>query len=126
MKIDAVGVTSSDFKKTVEFYSILGFSFPEFKTDEDHLEAITSPGSVRLMLDSKKLFTEINGEEPQPGNHSVFALLYDSAEEVNTAAKKISEAGFVIIKEPWDAFWGQRYAVVQDPDGFKIDLFAAL
>ncbi len=28
--------------------------------------------------------------------------------------------------EPWDAFWGMRYAVVRDPDGTPVDLFAAL
>ena len=27
---------------------------------------------------------------------------------------------------PWDAFWGQRYATVLDPDGNAVDLFAAL
>ncbi len=30
------------------------------------------------------------------------------------------------VKEPWDAFWGQRYAVIADPDGNTVDLFAAL
>lgn len=29
-------------------------------------------------------------------------------------------------KAPWDAFWGQRYAVVVDPDGNLVDLFADL
>ena len=28
--------------------------------------------------------------------------------------------------EPWDAVWGQRYAVVHDPDGNPVDLYAAL
>ena len=27
---------------------------------------------------------------------------------------------------PWDAFWGQRYAVVLDPDGNVVNLFAPL
>ena len=27
---------------------------------------------------------------------------------------------------PWDAFWGQRYAQVKDPDGNVVDLFAPL
>jgi uncharacterized glyoxalase superfamily protein PhnB len=36
------------------------------------------------------------------------------------------EAGFHGEKEPWDAFWGHRYAQLQDPDGVGIDLFAAL
>ena len=29
-------------------------------------------------------------------------------------------------KEPWDAFWGQRYAQIHDPDGNVVDLFAPL
>jgi len=29
-------------------------------------------------------------------------------------------------EEPWDAFWGQRYAIVRDPDGNGVDLFAPL
>jgi hypothetical protein len=28
--------------------------------------------------------------------------------------------------EPWDAFCGQRYAEVEDPDGNVVDLFAPL
>jgi uncharacterized glyoxalase superfamily protein PhnB len=30
------------------------------------------------------------------------------------------------LKAPWDAFWGQRYAFLQDPDGNRVDLFAPL
>ena len=29
-------------------------------------------------------------------------------------------------KPPWDAFWGMRYAIVHDPDGNPVDLFAPL
>ena len=34
--------------------------------------------------------------------------------------------GFDGEKEPWDAFWGQRYAQLRDPDGVPVDLYAAL
>lgn len=125
MKISAVGVATSDLKKTVEFYTLLGFEFPEFKGDEDHLEPKPTDG-IRLMLDSKKLLTELLGEEPRPGNASAFAIEYDSPAEVDAVAEKVRQAGMAIFTEPWDAFWGQRYAVVVDPDGHKVDLFAAL
>jgi len=125
-KIDAVGVASSDFTKTVKFYSLLGFEFPKFKSEEDHLEAIHKDGDTRLMIDSVKLLTNILGEKPRPGNTSAFAILYKSPDEVNKAASSVSSAGFKITKEPWDAFWGQRYAIVEDPDGYRVDLFAAL
>jgi uncharacterized glyoxalase superfamily protein PhnB len=35
-------------------------------------------------------------------------------------------AGHRSHKDPWDAPWGQRYAVVLDPDGTSVDLFAPL
>ena len=40
--------------------------------------------------------------------------------------KEVKDGGFKLVKEPWDAIWGQRYAVVQDPDGYQIDLYAEL
>ena len=125
MKLDAVGVTTSNLKKTVSFYTLLGFEFPAFKDEEKHLEA-TSEGSARLMIDAKDIVKDIIGQDPQPGNHSSFAIQYDSPEEVNMVAEKVMNAGFNVIKEPWDAFWGQRYAVVEDPDGYKVDLYTAL
>jgi uncharacterized glyoxalase superfamily protein PhnB len=36
------------------------------------------------------------------------------------------DAGYEGHLEPWDAFWGQRYATVRDPDGNGVDLFAPL
>jgi uncharacterized glyoxalase superfamily protein PhnB len=45
---------------------------------------------------------------------------------VDEAFKKLTSAGFKAKKEPWDAFWGQRYASVIDPDGNAVDLFAPL
>lgn len=125
MKIDAVGVSSTNIKETVAFYKLLGFTFPKVKDGEDHMEADVQPGGIRLMIDSHKLLAEILGEQPRPGNHSAFAILYDSPAEVDAAAEKVKQAGHTVVTEPWDAFWGQRYAIVQDPDGYRVDLFAA-
>lgn len=126
MKIDAVGVASSNMAKTVDFYKLLGFQFPEFKSDEDHLEPAPGEGGVRLMIDSEKMLKDILGHAPKPGNHSAFAIKYDSPAEVDEAAAKVHAAGHKVVTEPWDAFWGQRYAIVEDPDGYKVDLFAQL
>jgi len=126
MKINAVAVASSDIKRTIEFYSLLGFEFADIKDTDQHIEPAAVDNSARLMIDSKELLEEITGEDPLPGNHSSFAIQYDSPGEIDEVCKHIREAGFEVVKEPWDAFWGQRYAVVQDPDGYKIDLYAYL
>ncbi|WP_205861634.1 VOC family protein [Planosporangium flavigriseum] len=53
------------------------------------------------------------------------AFRCDSPEEVDRTYGALTEAGYHGYKKPWDAFWGQRYAVVHDPDGNSVDLFAA-
>jgi catechol 2,3-dioxygenase-like lactoylglutathione lyase family enzyme len=126
MKIATVGVTSSNLKETVKFYTTLGFTFPDYEPDEQHLEPLTPDGSARLMIDSKELITNILGKVPQTANHSSFAIEFSSPEEVNLVAKKIAEQNYTLVKEPWDAFWGQRYAIIADPDGYMIDLYAKL
>lgn len=126
MNISAIGVTSKDLKKTVKFYETLGFVFPEFKEDEDHIESTSSKNGLRLMIDDYKIVEEIIGEKPKASNHSVFAIEADSPKDVDNMVDKLRENNYIIKKEPWDAFWGQRYAVVQDPDGYLIDIFKNL
>ncbi|MCA9485520.1 MAG: VOC family protein [Nanoarchaeota archaeon] len=125
MKLNAVGVASSDLKKTLEFYELLGFDFPELK-DEKHIEAINGENQIKLMIDSEEIIEGIIGEKPRPGNHSMFAIEYENPSEVDKIVKGVKEKGFTVVKEPWDAVWGQRYAIVSDPDGYKVDLYAFL
>ena len=42
------------------------------------------------------------------------------------ARLRLTAAGYTTRRAPWDAFWGQRYAVVVDPDGNGVDVFAGL
>ena len=126
MKIDAVAVASSDLQKSIAFYTILGFEFAELKEASEHVEAKTSKNNIRLMIDHKSIIAKIIGEEPKPGNHSSFALYFDNSSEIDQVCAKISEAGFSIVKAPWAAFWGQHYAIVADPDGYRVDLFSPL
>ncbi len=126
MKLDAVAVSTTDMAATIKFYGLLGFGFPSVEKDMQHIESTSSPNGVRLMIDHHKMLTEILGYTPQAGNHSCFAILYEKSKEVNDVALKLQQAGFELVKEPWDAFWGQRYCVVKDPDGYMSDLFAPL
>lgn len=126
MKLNAISVTSTDLEKSVQFYSLLGFAFPSFEKDKKHISSDSEEGEVRLMIDTADLIESITGSKPIPSNHSSFAILCDTASKVDEVSAKIKDVGFVVTKEPWDAFWGQRYAIVQDPDGYMIDLFAPL
>lgn len=126
IRLDAVAVSTKDMAKTVAFYKLLGFVFPSWGPDDKHVEPSAKPGEVRLMIDTAELMEELTGHPPTPPNHSSFAMLCDSPDEVNAVATTLQDAGHTLTVEPWDAFWGQRYATVKDPDGYQIDIFAEL
>ena len=50
----------------------------------------------------------------------------DTPAQVDRAWRELTASGYTGHLEPWDAVWGMRYAVVMDPDGRPVDLFAAL
>jgi uncharacterized glyoxalase superfamily protein PhnB len=63
---------------------------------------------------------------PPQGTRTALAFLCASPTEVDATYAAVLGAGFAGKREPWDAFWGQRYAQVVDPDGNVVDLFAPL
>src|SRR4051794_16825948 len=123
MKIAAVAVSATDLSRAAAFYQLLGFAFPPIEAGTLHLE---SAGGGRLMIDAAALLAELNGGPPRPGNPSGFALLFASPAEVDEAAGRVAAAGHTVVHQPFDAPWGQRYATVADPDGYRVDLFCPL
>ena len=50
----------------------------------------------------------------------------DSPAEVDRVYAELVALSSGSQLEPFDAFWGQRYATVLDPDEIRVDLYAAL
>jgi len=122
--LDAIGIVSSDVAESAKFYRMLGLDFPE--STEDHLEATTA-GGLRVMLDSVEMAKQFDPNWVQPaGKPIALAFLCSSPDEVNETHARVVAAGYRSKNEPYDAFWGQRYATVLDPDGNAVDLFAPL
>ena len=79
------------------------------------------------MLDSEDVMRSFReGWTRETGNQIGLALECGSPAEVDEVYARVTGAGFHGEKEPWDAFWGQRYAVLLDPDGVEVSLYAAL
>jgi catechol 2,3-dioxygenase-like lactoylglutathione lyase family enzyme len=122
-KLDAIGIVASDYARTRAFYGLLGIEFGE---GDDHVEA-TMPNGLRLMLDTEDVIRSFDPDWSRAtGNQLALAFACDSPTEVDETYARVVAAGFHGEKEPWDAFWGYRYAQLRDPDGVPVDLFAAL
>jgi uncharacterized glyoxalase superfamily protein PhnB len=126
-QLDAFGIVVSDMARSIAFYRRLGLDFPEGAEKESHAEA-SLPGGVRYMLDTEEVMRAFDPEwkRPSDGHMVGGAFRCDSPEEVDSVFQELLDAGASPHKEPWDAFWGQRYAQLKDPDGTVIDLYASL
>jgi catechol 2,3-dioxygenase-like lactoylglutathione lyase family enzyme len=124
-QLNAIGIVASDVARSIRFYRLLGLDVPE-TPDEGHVDTFL-PNGVRFMLDQEDVIRSFRPEwTRQAGNQIALALECDSPTDVNDVYRRVVDAGFTGEKEPWDAFWGQRYAQLLDPDGVPVDLYAAL
>lgn len=122
---DMVGIVVADIPCSIRFYRLIGLDFPD-APGEDYVEVKTSNG-YRISLNSEQLDKKLTPNWKAPsGQRVTLAFLCDSPAKVDEAHAAVVAAGHTSVKEPWDAFWGQRYAVVEDPDGAHVSLFAPL
>ena len=124
-ELNAIGIVVSETAASIRFYRLLGLDVPE-TPDEDHVDAFL-PNGVRFMLDSEEVMRSFRADwSRQTGNQLALALECGSPAEVDEVYARVTAEGFRGEKEPWDAFWGQRYALLVDPDGVEVALYAAL
>lgn len=123
IRLDMVGIVVKDMKEALDFYRVLGLEIPEKMNEDQHVEV--SQEGFRLAFDKQETAKEIYGSWEEPLGHRIeLAFLCENDESLNELYKKIIDHGYVGLREPWDAVWGQRYAIVQDPDENLISLFA--
>ncbi|MCU1344343.1 MAG: glyoxalase [Acidimicrobiia bacterium] len=127
VRLDLVGIVVADMARSLAFYRRLGLDVPADADSQPHVEA-QLPGGLRLAWDTVEVIRSFDPHwTPPTGGHGLsVAFACDSPAEVDSTYADLLAAGAAGHLEPWDAFWGMRYAVVRDPDGNSVDLFAAL
>lgn len=121
-----IDIVVADMAAAMAFYRSLGLAAPADADGAPQVQ-ITTPGGVTLGFVTEALMKETNPHWVQPvGQRVTFACRCDTPEEVDETYGRIVAAGYEGRQAPWDAFWGQRYAMVADADGNRVDLFAAI
>ena len=127
--LDAVGVIVSDLGRSVRFYRLLGAPFPEGAEQSEHGHAEAQlAGGFRLLLDTEATVASFDPAWTPPDGEPRASLAFRCASpaEVDQLYEAAVAAGGREHKQPWNAFWGQRYAQLRDPDGNGVDLHADL
>jgi uncharacterized glyoxalase superfamily protein PhnB len=124
-ELNAIGIAASNLKRSMQFYRLVGLDLPDDPA-EGHVEATMTNGT-RLMFDTEEIIHTFLPEWARAnGNQVSLAFQCTSPAEVDAVYERVVAAGFEGEKEPWDASWGQRYALLGDPDGVRVNLYAAL
>jgi len=127
VRIDVFGLVVADMARSLAFYRAVGLDIPASADTESHVD-VALPGGLRLCFDTIDMIRSIDPSwQPPTGSaRASLAFLCDSPAEVDRLFASLTGAGHDGHLKPWDAFWGQRYATLHDPDGNAVDLFAPL
>ena len=126
-RLDMIGIVVEDMGRSLAFYRELGIELPEDADGRPHVET-KLPGGLRLAWDTEETIRsfEPDWQPPSGGQRIGLAFLLDSPADVDATYERLVSLGYDGHKAPWDAPWGQRYALVRDPDGNAVYLFCPL
>ena len=119
-----VGIVVADMAASVAFYRALGLDVPDRAETEPHVNIPFGP--LVLALDTEATIRSFDPDFTPPTGEGRVGIALDcgTPDEVDAWFTQLTDAGYRGHRSPFDAFWGQRYATVLDPDGVGVDLFA--
>lgn len=118
-----VNLVVSDMGATVAFYRRLGLTVPDTAAAwAEHHRSTTMPAGIELEFDSPQSVDAWNEGWPADRRAAVLGFSVGSGEAVDELYADLLASGADGQQPPFDAFWGARYAVVEDPDGNAVGI----
>jgi uncharacterized glyoxalase superfamily protein PhnB len=133
---DQLNIVSGDPEASIAFYRRLGLAIPDddvwrTSTGPHHVSAQRSktPDDAALDIDSVAFARWWNAGWRQASDLAgrvVVGFGVGERSEVDRLYSEMTSAGYRGLQPPFDAFWGARYAIVEDPDGLAVGLMSAV
>ena len=134
--LNQLNIVSGNVDASIAFYRRLGVDIPDPRiwrtaTGAHHVTRRRARGDRggRLDLDSAAFAQIWNkgwaGRKDLAGR-VVVGFGVSSREEVDRLYGEMTAAGHRGLQAPFDAFWGARYAIVEDPDGIAVGLMSPI
>jgi uncharacterized glyoxalase superfamily protein PhnB len=127
-RFSQINLVTHDLKATLAFYRRLGLDIPEggawkIGATIHHAKAETG-GDVDLEFDSRRFAHAYNRGFAAERGRVVIGIELESREAVDGLWTALLEESVQGLQPPYDAFWGARYAIVEDPDGNPVGLMS--
>lgn len=131
--LNQLDIVVRDIDVAVAFYRRLGLDIPEHTiwrtVSGAHHVDLDLPNGFHLHLDSVPLAKHFDRgwpEVPGMGPKMVIGFAVGSRQQVDERYGRLVDAGYMGRQAPYDAFWGARYAVIEDPDGNHVGLMSRI
>jgi uncharacterized glyoxalase superfamily protein PhnB len=128
--LNGVHFVVGNMESTLQFYRDLGISIPvesvwSTATGAHHVD-VKERGGADLGFDSAALAEAYNDGWKGSGlaGRTLLGFAVSTREDVDQTYRELVDAGNRGLQEPYDAFWGARYAIVEDPDGRHVGLMS--
>jgi catechol 2,3-dioxygenase-like lactoylglutathione lyase family enzyme len=129
IRLDQVNLIAQNVEASRSFYSRLGLDFGDVSDPvwaDHHVSAEHGEqGGIDLDIDSTSFVHKWDAGWPG-GTGVVIGFKVDSRQEVDALVADLAADGISVQQEPFDAFWGARYAVVSDPDGNGVGIMSPI
>ena len=130
IRLDQINLIVGDVRASRAFYSRLGLDFGESSTTPSGRTTTSRPvrgdgAPIDVDLDSQSFAAKWNQGWPG-GPGVVLGFKVGSRQEVDDLVTELAADGVPVQQEPYDAFWGARYAVVSDPDGNGVGIMSPM
>ena len=115
-----------DMGKALAFYRVLGLEVPAEQDGEMHVDVHAD--GISFGFDAEAMVRQIDPQwtPPAAGQRLNVQFRYEASADVDAVHARAVAAGYSSYQASWDAFWGQRFARLIDPDGQVVNLFAPL
>jgi catechol 2,3-dioxygenase-like lactoylglutathione lyase family enzyme len=114
-----------DMSATVAFYRRLGLPI-DAEPGAPHV-AVRLANGMLLEFDHVDFVPRFDaGWSGKTGGTTVLGFELPSREDVDAVYADLTTAGYRAHQPPYDAFWGARYAIVEDPDGNPVGLMSPI
>ena len=128
--LSQLNIVSDDLDATIAFYRRLGIAMGEpARTSAGEPFHVNSEGSDGALLeaDSSAFARAWNAgwmDEPDLAGRVLIGVHVASRAEVDRLYGEATAAGHRGLQPPVDAFWGARFAIVEDPNGIAVGLMS--
>jgi catechol 2,3-dioxygenase-like lactoylglutathione lyase family enzyme len=132
--LDQINLVCADVDASIAFYRRLGVEIPDQRvwrtaTGAHHVSAAAESADRAIAFDLDSIaFAQLwnAGWKRQPDlkGRIVVGFGVPNRADVDEVYRDMTSAGYRGLQEPHDAFWGARYAIIEDPDGIAVGVMS--